>query len=170
MTSSVEPVGLILKAENNDDGRLRTFLIDPEVNLAERVHADSYDRQSLRQSSQNEFRIGYQGIDDAPFLPRLKFEINASPVETTLGSGLITLTDLDTIVVGSAAATSFSVTTGYVIWLLRGGTLITSMMSSIPLWQRFDPLQVINGDDSVDPSSTESLADLVESSGQTHDG
>ena len=70
----------------------------------------------------------------------------------------------------AAAATSFSVTTGYVIWLLRGGTLITSMMSSIPLWQRFDPLQVINGDDSVDPSSTESLADLVESSGQTHDG
>ncbi|MEO2024387.1 MAG: hypothetical protein ABGZ23_00740 [Fuerstiella sp.] len=49
------------------------------------------------------------------------------------------------------------------MWLLRGGSLLTSLLSSLPAWQAFDPLAVLetfheSGDDDED---TELLASLV---------
>jgi len=33
---------------------------------------------------------------------------------------------------------------GFLTWFLRGGTLLTSLLSSLPLWTRMDPLPVLN--------------------------
>ena len=33
---------------------------------------------------------------------------------------------------------------GYVVWLLRGGVLVSSMLSALPAWQMVDPLPVLS--------------------------
>jgi hypothetical protein len=32
---------------------------------------------------------------------------------------------------------------GYVVWLVRGGVLISSMMSALPAWQMIDPMPIL---------------------------
>ncbi|MET0961247.1 MAG: hypothetical protein ABWY05_00285, partial [Noviherbaspirillum sp.] len=67
-------------------------------------------------------------------------------------------------IVGSSVAVGASVSVGYVIWLLRGGVLATSLLSSLPAWRFVDPLPVLarmrqGGDEEED--SDDSLESLV---------
>ena len=41
------------------------------------------------------------------------------------------------------AGTSIAVTAGLAAWLLRGGALLSALMSSMPLWRQFDPLAIV---------------------------
>jgi filamentous hemagglutinin family protein len=43
----------------------------------------------------------------------------------------------------SLAFTSIAFTAGLVGWLLRGGSLVAALLSSIPLWRGFDPLIIV---------------------------
>ncbi len=47
------------------------------------------------------------------------------------------------IAVGVATGMSVSFAAGYVIWLLRGGALLASILAATPLWKSFDPLPVL---------------------------
>ena len=40
------------------------------------------------------------------------------------------------------AATSIGVSAGFVSWILRGGSLMASFLSSVPLFREFDPLPI----------------------------
>ena len=63
-------------------------------------------------------------------------------------------------IIGSAVAVGTGFSVGYVIWLLRGGLLITSLLSSLPAWRYIDPLPVLGrlqGDEEEDGESLESL-------------
>ncbi|MCL4800525.1 MAG: tandem-95 repeat protein [Burkholderiales bacterium] len=64
-------------------------------------------------------------------------------------------------VAGSVFAVSTSLSVGYVIWLLRGGVLLTSLLSSLPAWRIIDPLPVLSrmggADDDEDDDSLEEL-------------
>jgi len=44
-------------------------------------------------------------------------------------------------VIGGVLTTA---STGYVIWLLRAGPLVASVLSSLPAWRTFDPLPVLD--------------------------
>ena len=44
---------------------------------------------------------------------------------------------------GVSAATTLSLSAGYVLWLLRGGVLLSSLIASLPAWQLLDPLPVL---------------------------
>ena len=46
---------------------------------------------------------------------------------------------------------------GYVVWLLRGGSLAASVFSAIPAWCSFDPLPIVDSFESVRASRKESL-------------
>jgi hypothetical protein len=46
-------------------------------------------------------------------------------------------------VVASATVVSSTASVGYVLWLLRGGLLVASLMSSLPAWSSFDPLPIL---------------------------
>jgi hypothetical protein len=46
-------------------------------------------------------------------------------------------------IVGSTVAVSGAMSVGYVIWLLRGGLLLTSLLSSLPAWSVIDPMPVL---------------------------
>lgn len=47
-------------------------------------------------------------------------------------------------VVASSIALSTGLSVGYVIWLIRGGALLGSMLSAMPAWQMIDPLPVLH--------------------------
>jgi VCBS repeat-containing protein len=72
----------------------------------------------------------------------------------------------ETRVAGTVFAASTSLSVGYVIWLLRGGVLLSSLLSSLPAWRLVDPLPVLSrlSDDSDDEDDA-SLEQLV-----THEG
>jgi hypothetical protein len=50
-------------------------------------------------------------------------------------------------VVGTTAVSVTGLTVGYVLWLIRGGTLLASLVSSLPAWCAFDPLPVLDNFD-----------------------
>ncbi|HEY7241459.1 MAG TPA: Ig-like domain-containing protein, partial [Burkholderiales bacterium] len=59
-------------------------------------------------------------------------------------------TELEHWMSGSMAVGSFGLTVGYVLWLLRGGALIASLLSSLPAWRLIDPLPVLSRLDEED--------------------
>ncbi|HHB77567.1 MAG TPA: tandem-95 repeat protein, partial [Desulfobulbus sp.] len=66
-------------------------------------------------------------------------------------------------VVGSAIAVSTGLSVGYVVWLIRGGMLMSSVLFSMPAWQLADPLPLLNrADDDDDEKDDESLEKIIE--------
>ena len=72
------------------------------------------------------------------------------------------------IAAGSATVVSLSTSAIYFIWLLRGGSLLSSMLSVLPAWKSIDPLPVLENFESrrrrkqrmaSDHESLESLID-----------
>ncbi len=51
--------------------------------------------------------------------------------------------DTDRAIVASSVAISTSLSIGYVVWLARGGVLLTSLLASMPAWRSIDPLPVL---------------------------
>jgi hypothetical protein len=68
---------------------------------------------------------------------------------------------LSKVYLGSAIVSSVGLSVGYVVWLLRGGMLIGSLLSSLPAWQILDPLPILvrkkDGEHSEDDESLESI-------------
>ncbi len=66
-------------------------------------------------------------------------------------------------VVVSSAMISTGLSVGYILWLIRGGVLLSSVMTSMPAWRFIDPLPVLHdldsGDEDDDHESLESLVD-----------
>lgn len=54
-----------------------------------------------------------------------------------------------------------AITVGYLAWIVRGGVLLTTLMSSMPAWSHFDPLVVIEAAD-LDGEEGESIEQLVD--------
>ncbi len=67
----------------------------------------------------------------------------------------------DKIAIGSSIAASTGLSIGYVLWLLRGGVLVSSLLSSLPAWRMIDPLPVLgksrDDDEDADEESLQSL-------------
>lgn len=51
--------------------------------------------------------------------------------------------DEETLVAATAAGVSIVLSTGYVVWALRGGWLLASLLATMPAWRSFDPLPVL---------------------------
>jgi hypothetical protein len=65
-------------------------------------------------------------------------------------------------IVGSTVAVTGAMSVGYVIWLLRGGLLLSSLLSSLPAWHAMDPMPVLarsnnSEDDGEDDDPLENL-------------
>jgi hypothetical protein len=56
---------------------------------------------------------------------------------------VLTMEVMDKVVVGSTAVVSTSISVGYVIWILRWGSLVTAFVSAMPAWQAFGPLPIL---------------------------
>ena len=67
----------------------------------------------------------------------------------------------ETIVIGSTAVVSTSLSVGYVIWIIRGGSLLSAFMSAMPAWQNFDPLPILQSFEKEKHEDDESLLGIV---------
>ena len=68
------------------------------------------------------------------------------------------------VVVGSSLALTTGFSVGYFLYLLRGGAIMASMMTSLPAWRFVDPLPILNSLDDLngaDKSDKESLQTIV---------
>jgi hypothetical protein len=60
----------------------------------------------------------------------------------------------DSVEVQVFVGATTSLTAGIVSWVLRGGSLLASLMSTVPLLNRFDPLPILksrNDEEDVEP-------------------
>jgi hypothetical protein len=74
---------------------------------------------------------------------------------------------LDKTMVASTVAVSSGLSVGYVVWLIRGGVLMSTVLSSLPAWRLIDPLPVLaymGRDDEEDEQTDqeESLESIIE--------
>ena len=77
---------------------------------------------------------------------------------------------LDAKVISGAVSVSTGLSIGYVIWLVRGGLLIGSVLSTLPAWRNIDPLPVLSTlDGDQDGDDDDSLEDLVEEVPEDHE-
>ncbi|MCP3869100.1 MAG: hypothetical protein GY703_13555, partial [Gammaproteobacteria bacterium] len=76
---------------------------------------------------------------------------------------------VDSIVVGSGVFTSTSLSVGYAVWLIRGGALASTVLSSLPAWQFLDPLPVLARVESGKDKDDESLESIIKKQRQTTD-
>jgi hypothetical protein len=72
-------------------------------------------------------------------------------------------------VIGSALTVSTSLSVGYVMWMLRSGMLISSIIAQLPAWQLMDPLVILSRMDGSDGGKSsddddESLQSILEAS------
>ena len=72
---------------------------------------------------------------------------------------------LDTVVDTALLATTFALTSGisvgYVVWLIRGGVLLGSFLTSLPAWNIVDPLPVLSAMSTDEDDEDESLESLI---------
>ena len=47
------------------------------------------------------------------------------------------------LAIGSTLGITSGLSAGYVIWLIRGGYLVSSLLAQMPAWQFIDPLPVL---------------------------
>lgn len=57
--------------------------------------------------------------------------------------------------VASTATVASGLSVGYVVWLVRGGMLVSSLLSSLPAWRLVDPLPVLGRMDDEDEGEDE---------------
>ncbi|MDH3584431.1 MAG: cadherin-like domain-containing protein, partial [Phycisphaerae bacterium] len=73
---------------------------------------------------------------------------------------------LKDLVVDGAMTVSISLTAGYVLWTIRGGYLLASLLTQMPAWRIVDPLPILDyldEEDTLDPSDDDGDDDSLES-------
>jgi hypothetical protein len=79
---------------------------------------------------------------------------------------------------GAATALASAFSVGYLVWTLRGGYLLATVLSSLPAWRMMDPLPILecdreksrDGTGDEDSGEDETLVSLVAKKEETGDG
>ena len=67
------------------------------------------------------------------------------------------------LVAGTATFVSAGASVLYVAWMLRAGSLLGSLMSSMPAWRLIDPLPILDQvGDPTEPDDEESLQSMID--------
>ncbi len=77
-----------------------------------------------------------------PFLAAMPLSVDFALADEASGKGLAMLSS-GQLVLGATTIASTAISVGYVIWLIRCGSLVASMLASLPTWCSFDPLPIL---------------------------
>ena len=100
----------------------------------------------------------------------LPFDALVRTVELQVSADVLTHTKVDKrvagfttgdLVAGTSVVVSTSVSVGILIWVLRGGSLLTTFMSATPVWAAFDPLPILVNRGSEAAKEDDTLLSLV---------
>ena len=61
----------------------------------------------------------------------------------SLGQQLDIEKNRSVIIIGSATGMTALLSAGYVLWAVRGGSLLASMLATLPVWRWLDPLPIL---------------------------
>ena len=73
---------------------------------------------------------------------------------------------LPIFVTGGSVAFTTSITAGYLVWLIRGGQILTALMANIPAWRLIDPLPILGRLPVEDDEDDDSLATMLAESSE----
>ncbi|KPJ98255.1 MAG: hypothetical protein AMJ60_08955 [Desulfobacterales bacterium SG8_35] len=68
---------------------------------------------------------------------------------------------LEKTVIGSAIAATTTFSVGYVVWVIRSGMLLSSLLSSLPAWQIADPLPILAKLKDSEDKDDESIEEII---------
>lgn len=161
-------------AAGTGNGGVEEGVGDPQesatmIAFFQRFHEQLRDNSGRTQAA-NTVEVSHwrESLDDRPIAD---LPLSISPTPDAFAEEQETESvSTEELIIGTTKVVSTSLTVGYVVWMVRGGTLVASLMASLPAWTAFDPLAVVNaaamggsvGDD-------ESLTDLVNGHGETPD-
>ncbi len=80
-----------------------------------------------------------------------------SSMQDQVGSSVSTFT----FAIGATVGATTGITVGYVVWVIRGGILLSSVMANLPMWRLMDPMAILNAVDGTEHDD-ESLESMVE--------
>jgi hypothetical protein len=103
-----------------------------QLNLVPDRTVDPFWKEPQRHVSDAEAMISNESIQRALDGLKRQLEESARPDELK-----------EKLMVGMASGIGSSFFVGYVIWALRGTSLLASALASLPLWRCFDPLPVL---------------------------
>ena len=132
-----------------------------DVNLSNSESADSRDRIEMRI---HQVARDFGARDIAGFQLLNLSDSNLFPAHSA-GAGDSADQNLKEIVSGTYVITTATFSVGYVLWLIRGGSLLASFSSALPLWASLDPLAMVaaSEDDRTDAEDNESLVEITNS-------
>ncbi|MEM7783987.1 MAG: Ig-like domain-containing protein [Planctomycetota bacterium] len=114
-------------------------------------------------------------FDSNPFRPRFvtvpvtEFSHHSLTAFNVVRGEMSQETGVTQLVTGTSMFATFSVSVGYAVWLIRGGVLLSSVMTSLPAWHMVDPLPVLGYLENGGEGEGESLEGIVRKSNQKHD-
>jgi hypothetical protein len=90
--------------------------------------------------------------------------VQGTPMGAALDQMQEEMTDDSTArtVAGTASFVSIGLSVGYFFWVVRAGSVVTSLLSSVPAWKAVDPLPILDEDEERDGGADESLQDMVD--------
>jgi hypothetical protein len=68
-----------------------------------------------------------------------------------------------------AIGSAVSLTVGYVLWTVRAGYFITTLIAQVPAWRVVDPLPILTSLDGEDDADGESLQSIIQAEWQAQD-
>ena len=130
-TSGLEGPALVL--ESAADSHRRPGAIEGPAGQAAR-HADAV----LAEAPVVEFRA----LGDARLMQLLRGDDVLRRLDE-IQRHLLEESEAHQALIAKMVAATGGLSIGYVIWLVRGGVLVSSMLSALPAWQMIDPLPVL---------------------------
>jgi hypothetical protein len=78
----------------------------------------------------------------------------------TLQQSVDDRSSFESLVIGSLGAVSGTVTAGYVVWMVRGGVIASTLLAQLPAWKYLDAMAILaNFDDEEDQESLQTIVD-----------
>ena len=126
----------------------RQLLVDSLFNPDTNDIFSDFDKQQLLEKFKN-FQAS-SSLDNA--LRLLREQLG------TTGNG----TSESSFVIGTVKSSSIVLAAGVGSWLLRGSTVLASVMSSLPAWNSFDPLPIVSNHGSLGSTGKDNVDDMFD--------
>ncbi|MCP4432569.1 MAG: hypothetical protein GY806_16465, partial [Gammaproteobacteria bacterium] len=124
------------KGKNTEHSKVKQADINRPETLVELMQLQAYQDQLANQSLLSDSDLEMTTEDEEELLNKLN-EMREQ-IEQDLSAE-----DESQVEVQVALGSSVGLTVGFVNWILRGGSLLASMLSTMPLFSHFDPLPII---------------------------
>ncbi len=127
---------------------MRSKSDDQAYTNAERSHTtqsttELLQLQALQDQLDNQVNIGLWEDDDGDLQKEQQLWNRIEQMQDNMDKNM-SLNKDQQIDVHIALGSTASLTVGFVSWILRGGSLLASLITTLPLLNRFDPLPVVN--------------------------